>query len=157
MFGLTEILESVRQNNPNYYLFAISNNLYKDTLFNYLLNASDFLEIEIKKDTPNKKISNNIINSYLSGDYLVPNLYINLKYYDCLGYIEINNFKVYIFKNSLKFPSIVLSSKGTGKKIPLSAEIVDTLQMGYYKNLDERNKIEFIVGLLLYAKKKLYV
>lgn len=157
MFSLTEIIESVRQQNSNYYLFAISNNLYKDDLFNHLLNEDEFIHFEITKVTPNLKVKNKIVKSYLNGDYLIPDININLNGYDCLGYIESGGIKVYIFKNKFKFPQVVLSSKGTGKCIKLTAEIIQLLQNGYYKNLNERNEIEFIIGLLTFAKNKLYV
>lgn len=157
MFGMTEILESVRQTNDNYLLFAISNNLYKDSFFNHLLNEDDFIHFEIVKETENKKISNKLIKSYLEGGYLIPELSISLKGYECLGYIELMEQKIYIFKNDFTYPQIVLSSKGTGRKLKINGEIISLLSSAFYKNLDERNEIEFLIGLLLFAKNKLFI
>ncbi len=157
VFSLTEIIETVRQTCPKFLFFAISNNLYKDTLFNVLLDDNAFIHFEITKKTPNLTVKNVIVKNYLQGDYLIPDISISLKNYHCVGFVQVAGQNIYIFYSASDYPEYVLSSKGAGVQLKLDSEIIRIMSTAYYKNLNERNEIEFLVGLIVFAKKKLLV
>lgn len=50
VFALVELLETIRQTQPNYLFLAVSNNLYKDDLLDNILDEKDFLHIQVTKE-----------------------------------------------------------------------------------------------------------
>ena len=154
VFALVEIFETIRQTNPNFELYAISNNLYKDDLLDNIMNNGDFLHIQITKKLTHKTFNNNTINAYLQGNYLMEDFNLNLSQYKCLGYVKSVEDKVYLYFNDLKYPTTVLSISGTGKEINIDMDVIKLLKNAVYRNLHERNKLEFSVGLLTNLDKR---
>lgn len=154
VFSLVEIFETIRQTNPNFELYAISNNLYKDDLLDNIMNSKDFLHIQIIKELSDRTFNNNTINAYLQGAYLMEDFNLNLSHYKCLGYIKSVEDKIYLYYNELKYPMTILSTKGTGNQINIDMDVIKLLRTAVYRNLHERNKLEFSVGLLTNLDKR---
>ena len=154
IFSLVEIFETIRQTNPNFELYAISNNLYKDDLLDNIMDESDFLHIQVKKELEHKTFNNKTINAYLQGAYLMEDFNLNLSAYKCLGYIKSVEDKIYLYYNELKYPMTILSTKGTGSQINIDMDVIKLLRTAVYRNLHERNKLEFSVGLLTNLDKR---
>lgn len=155
ILALTEIFETISQTNPNFLFFAISNNLYYDDLLENLLDNDMFVHFQITKNVIKNGVKNSAIRAYLQGEYLLPEIVINLKNHKCIGHIEVAETKVYIFESEYYVPKYVLSSTGSGDKMKLDTETIDIIRMSTYKSMRERNKCEFVVGLLLTAGNKL--
>lgn len=151
ILALTELFETISQTDPNFYFFAIANNLFYDDLLENLLDSEMFLHIQLTKDVVKNGVKNSAIKAYLQGEYLLPELSINLKNHECLGYIDVANTKVYIFESEFHLPKYVISSTGSGGKLHIDTSITDMIRMANYKNMKERNKCEFVVGILLQA------
>lgn len=148
VFALVEILETIRQTQPNFLFLAISNNLYKDDLLDNLLDSNEFLHIQITKESIDRHFKNKTINAYLMGAYLVDDFNMNLSKYKCLGYILSIDTKIYLYYNDMLYPNTILSSSGTGGKIKIDMDVIKLLCGAIYRNLHERNSLEFNVGLL---------
>lgn len=155
IFALTELRETIRQTAPDFEFFAISNNIFKDDLFDNLLDDEQFIHWQITKKTPSIGIKNQAIKAYLEGEYLVPDIVINLTHYRCMGYVTIANSQLYIFEWEFGIPRYVLSSTGTGQEIKLDTEIIQIIRQAHYRSLKERNRCEFVVGLVTFADLKL--
>lgn len=155
VFSLIEIMESVKQMSDDYYFFAISNNIYKDSLFDVILESDDFLHLQIFKDAVKINVKNELIRNYLQGDYLVPSISINLSNHECLGFFLVGGQKIYLYEGVNCYPQYVISSTGNGKQIKVDMESVKMLELASYKNLDERNVCEFACGLLTFSSSKL--
>jgi len=157
VFALTELRETIRQTCPDFEFFAISNNIFKDDLFDNLLDTDQFIHWQITKKTPSSGIKNLAIKSYLEGEYLVPDIVINLSHYKCMGYVTIANTPLYIFEWEYGIPKYVLSSTGTGDRMKLDTETIQIIRQAHYRSLKDRNKCEFVVGLVTFADAKLRV
>lgn len=157
IFALTELLESIRQNSPNYIMINIANNVYPDDMLENLMSQDLFVRWSVRKKVNSIHAGNQLIEEYLSGGYLVPDIAIGLKPYQCLGYVQVSETKVYLFHNINLYPSVVISSKGTGKQIALDMDILKMIKTGRYRSLSDRNKTEFVIGLLSFAEKKLLI
>lgn len=155
IFALTEIIETISQTNPNFKFYAISNNIFEDDLFDNLLDDSEFMHYQIVKKTVKNGIKNKAIKHYLEGEYLVPDIVINLAHYKCLGYVMIANSKLYIFTWDYGIPKYVISSTGAGIKLDLDTEIINIISTASYRSLKDRNKCEFLVGLVRFSGLKL--
>ena len=155
VFALTELMESIRQTRPDFTFFALSNNIFKDDLFDHLLDSDQFVHWQITKKTPSSGIKNKAIKSYLEGEYLVPDLVINLSRYRCMGFVTIAATKLYVYEWELGIPKYVLSSSGSGKEMKLDTEIIQIIRQAHYRSLKERNRCEFVVGLVTFADAKL--
>lgn len=157
VFSLTELMESIRQTNHDFMFFAISNNIFKDTLFDNLLNSKDFIHYQIIKENNKNNFINNAIQRYLNGDYIVPDITINMSKYKCQGFVEVAGIKVFVYKNINLFPVYVLSSKGTGEQLLLNFDTISIIKQASYRSLTDRNALEFAVGLICFANKKLKI
>lgn len=157
IFSLVEIFETIAQHNRNFYFFAISNNLFNDDLLENIFPEDEFIHFFITKKNNKNAFSNNTIKKYLNGEILVPEMEINLSEYNCIGFLDIAETKVYIFRNVKMYPSTILSSKGTGKEIGLNYSLVSILKSAVYKSLKDRNFLEFAVGLVTFAQGKLKI
>lgn len=155
IFALTEIIETVSQTNPNFVFYAISNNIYEDDLFDNLLDDSEFVHYQIVKKTIKNGIKNVAIKHYLEGEYLVPDIVINLARYKCLGFVSIAGSKLYLFNWDLGIPKYVISSTGSGHKLSLDTETINLITQASYRSLKDRNKCEFLVGLVRFSGVKL--
>lgn len=155
VFALTEIIETISQTNPDFVFYAISNNIFEDDLFDNLLNDEDFIHFQIIKKAVKNGIKNKTIRGYLEGNYLVPDITINLRDYKCVGYVEIVDTRLYIFYCEWALPQYVLSSTGNGDRIKLDTESIDMINHASYRSLKDRNKCEFLVGLVKFAGHKL--
>lgn len=155
IFALTEIIETVSQTNPNFVFYAISNNIYEDDLFDNLLDDNEFVHYQIVKKTIKNGIKNVAIKHYLEGEYLVPDIVINLARYKCLGFIAIASSKLYLFNWDLGIPKYVISSTGSGHKLSLDTETINLISQASYRSLKDRNKCEFLVGLVRFSGVKL--
>lgn len=151
ILALTELFETIAQTDPNFLFFAIANNLFYDDLLENLMEEKEFLHIQLTKNVVKNGIKNSAIKAYLQGEYLLPELSINLKNHDCIGFIEVAHTKVYIYESEFANPKFVLSSTGTGKKLHVDSDITDKIRFANYKNMKERNRCEFVVGILLQA------
>lgn len=155
IFALTEIIETISQTNPDFKFYAISNNIFEDDLFDNLLDEDEFMHYQIVKKTIKNGIKNRAIKSYLEGEYLVPDVIINLAHYRCLGYVKIADSKLYVFYWDYGIPKYVISSKGTGDEIKLDTEMINMISQASYRSLKDRNKCEFLVGLIRFSGLKL--
>lgn len=155
IFALTEIMETISQTVPDFKFYAISNNIFEDDLFDNLLDDCQFMHYQIVKKTVKNGIKNSAIKSYLEGEYLVPDIVINLANYRCLGYVSIANSKLYLFHCDYALPNYVISSRGTGGRIPLDTESINIISHASYRSLKDRNKCEFLVGLVRFSGFKL--
>lgn len=157
IFSLVEIFETIAQHNKNFYFFAISNNLFNDDLLENIFPDEEFIHFFITKKNNKNAFSNNTIKKYLNGEILVPEMEMNLSEYNCIGYLDIAETKVFVFRNVKLYPSTILSSKGTGKEIGLNYSLVSILKSAVYKSLKDRNFLEFAVGLVTFAQGKLKI
>lgn len=157
VFSLTELMESIRQTNPNFMFFAISNNIFKDTLFDNLLNSEDFIHYQIIKENNKNNFINSAIQRYLNGDYIVPDITINMSKYKCMGFVAVAGIKIFIYKNPNLLPNYVLSIKGTGQSMQLNFDSIAIIKQASYRSLTDRNALEFAVGLICFANKKLKI
>lgn len=157
IFSLVEIFETIAQYNRNFYFFAISNNLFNDDLLENIFPENEFIHFFITKKNNKNAFSNNTIKKYLNGEILVPEMEMNLSEYNCIGFLDIAETKVYIFRNVKMYPSTILSSKGTGKEVGLNYSLVSILKSAVYKSLKDRNFLEFAVGLVTFAQGKLKI
>ena len=148
VFALVELLETIRQTQPNFLFLAISNNLYKDDLLDNILDEKDFLHIQVTKTLPKLTFKNKTINAYLQGAYLMEDFNINLSKYKCLGYILSIDERIYLYYNEMMYPQTVLSTVGTGGQIRLDMDVIKMLNYANYRSLHDRNKLEFNIGLL---------
>lgn len=155
IFALTEIIETISQTVPNFIFYAISNNIYEDDLFDNLLDEDEFIHCQIIKKTIKNGIKNAAIKHYLEGEYLVPDIVINLARYKCLGFVMIAKSKLYVFNWDLGIPKYVISSTGSGNKLPLDTETINIISQASYRSLKDRNKCEFLVGLVRFSGVKL--
>ena len=158
-FSFVEILETARQGYPNITVYACANNLVKDTLFEWLFNDNDYLEIAITKPVRKAKshYRSSSIESYLTGGVLVDTPVFDISSYSCEGYYQLSNEKVYIYTNRLRIPSFIISDKGNQKKLTLNANAIMLLKSASYKSLDVRNRLEFAVGLAINAYERVGV
>ena len=157
IFSLVEIFETIAQHNRNFYFFAISNNLFNDDLLENIFPENEFVHFFITKKNNKNAFSNNTIKKYLNGEILVPEMEMNLSEYNCIGFLDIAETKVFIFRNVKMYPSTILSSKGTGKEVGLNYSLVGILKSAVYKSLKDRNFLEFAVGLVTFAQGKLKI
>lgn len=157
IFSLVEIFETIAQHNRNFYFFAISNNLFNDDLLENIFPENEFVHFFITKKNNKNAFSNNTIKNYLNGEILVPEMEMNLSEYNCIGFLDIAETKVYIFRNVKMYPSTILSSKGTGKEVGLNYSLVSILKSAVYKSLKDKNFLEFAVGLVTFAQGKLKI
>lgn len=157
IFSLVEIFETIAQHNKNFYFFAISNNLFNDDLLENIFPENEFIHFFITKKNNKNAFNNNTIKKYLNGEILVPELEMNLSEYNCIGFLDIAETKVFIFRNIKMYPSTILSSKGTGKEVGLNYSLVGILKSAVYKSLKDRNFLEFAVGLVTFAQGKLKI
>lgn len=148
VFALVELLETIRQTQPNYLFLAVSNNLYKDDLLDNILDEKDFLHIQVTKELSATTFKNKTINAYLQGAYLMDDFNLNLSDYKCIGFIVSIETKIYLYYNEYKYPMTILSTAGTGKQIKIDMDIIKMLCSAVYRSLSDRNKLEFNVGLL---------
>lgn len=155
IFSLTEIIETISQTVPDFLFYALSNNIFEDDLFDNLLDDNQFIHYQIVKKSVKNGIKNAAIKGYLEGEYLVPDIVINLSNYKCLGYVMIANCKLFIFESDWQIPKYVLSSTGSGRQIKLDTASIDMINQASYKSLKDRNKCEFLVGLVKFAGHKL--
>ena len=158
-FSFVEILETARQGCPNITVYACANNLVKDTLFEWLFNDEDYLEIAISKTSRKAKshYRSSSIESYLTGGVLVDTPVFDISSYSCDGYYQLSNEKVYIYTNKLRIPSVIISDKGNQKNLTLNANAIRVLKSATYKSLDVRNRLEFAVGLAINAYERVGV
>lgn len=158
-FSFVEILETARQGYPDITVYACANNLVKDTLFEWLFDDKDYLEIAISKTNRKAKshYRSTSIESYLKGGVLVDTPVFDISSYSCDGYYQIGNEKVYIYTNKLRIPSVIISDKGNQKKLTLNANAIRVLKSATYKSLDVRNRLEFAVGLAINAYERVGV
>ena len=158
-FSFVEILETARQGCPNITVYACANNLVKDTLFEWLFNDEDYLEIAISKTSRKAKshYRSSSIESYLTGGVLVDTPVFDISSYSCDGYYQLSNEKVYIYTNKLRIPSVIISDKGNQKNLTLNANAIRVLKSATYKSLDVRNRLEFAVGLTINAYERVGV
>jgi len=157
VFSITEILESARQKNPDVYFCAIANNFTNDDVFAYIFDESKYLHVDITKPRGDYFTSNNEIQSYLDGEMLITTPVYQLSNYSCLGYLEINKTKIYLFENELKIPRVILAAKGTGKRLENNSEIANLALRGYYRSTQDRNKLEFAMGIVQRSNSSLRV
>lgn len=157
IFSLTEIIETISQTRKDFKFYALSNNIFEDDLFDNLLNEEDFIHYQIVKKTNKDNIKNLAIRHYLEGEYLVPDIVINLSEYRCLGYVQIANSKLYIFQDEFSDPEFVVSSSGNGKELKIDTSLTNMLRRASYRSLKERNKCEFLTGLLKFSSSKIRV
>lgn len=148
VFALVELLETIRQTQPNYLFLAVSNNLYKDDLLDNILDEKDFLHIQVTKELSSTTFKNKTINAYLQGSYLMDDFSLNLSEYKCLGYIVSIETKIYLYYNEYKYPMTILSITGTGTQKKIDMDVIKLLCNAVYRSLSDRNKLEFNVGLL---------
>lgn len=155
-FSFVEILETARQGYPNISVYACANNLVRDTLFEWLFDEKDYLELAITKSVRKAKslYRSPAIENYLNGGVLVDTPVLDISSYQCNGYYQLGTEKVYLYTNKLRLPIYVLSDKGNQKKLTLNANAIRVLKMAAYKSLDVRNKLEFSVGLAINAYKR---
>lgn len=158
-FSFVEILETARQGYPNITVYACANNLVKDTLFEWLFDDKDYLEIAITKPVRKAKshYRSSSIESYLTGGVLVDTPVFDISSYSCNGYYQLSNEKVYIYTNKLRIPSVIISDKGNQKKLTLNANAIRVIKSATYKSLDVRNRLEFAVGLAINAYERVGV
>ena len=157
VFALIEIIETISQTNPNFLFYALSNNIFEDDLFDNLLADDEFIHFIITRPTARTNVKNKTIKAYLEGDFLVPDVTINLTHYAPLGYVEVANSRIYIFYDEYSFPQYVISSTGKGSKLRIDTDVLDMVKRASYRSLKDRNKCEFLVGLLRFAGNKLKV
>ncbi len=81
---LVELLETIRQTQPNYLFLAVSNNLYKDDLLDNILDEKDFCVFKLPKELGTTTFKNKTINAYLQV-HLMDDFSLNLSEYKCLG------------------------------------------------------------------------
>ena len=155
-FNLIELLETVRQQNPNFQLFAIANNLFDDDLFSVNFSDDTFLHIQLHKKAQLTNVKNKSVQNYLSGDILVPSISYNLTHYTCMGFVEVAETKIYLYDGGMNnFYRYILSITGINKALRLDAVTAGIIRNAYYRNIKDRNRLEFVCGLVEIAYKRL--
>lgn len=156
-FGFVEILETVRQTCPNVTVYACANNLVRDTLFEWLFDSKDILEIAITKPERKSKshYKSKTIETYLQGGILVDSPEFSLKDYQCRGFIKLGTDKIFLYENPMLYPQYIISTKGTQKEIKKDISLVNILKLAVYQNLETRNMLEFPIGLFIQSYQSL--
>ena len=149
-YNLHQLKELKNSKSPKAYYF----DTYEYTRY---FPENEFIHFFITKKNNKNAFSNNTIKKYLNGEILVPELEMNLSDYNCIGFLDIVETKVFIFRNINQYPSTILSSKGTGKEVGLNYSLVGILKSAVYKSLKDRNFLEFAVGLVTFAQGKLKI
>lgn len=156
-FNLIELLESIRQSSPNYKMFAIANNLFEDDLFSVNFTEESFLQIQIHKRAQLDNVKNKAVQNYLSGDILVPQISYNLSNYQCVGYVEVASTKIFLYDGGENLLNRwVLSTKGIQTVLRLDSTTARIIVSAVYKNVHDRNRLEFVVGLVEFSYKRLF-
>lgn len=156
-FNLIELLESIRQSSPNYKMFAIANNLFEDDLFSVNFTEDSFLQIQIHKKAQLDNVKNKAVQNYLSGDILVPQISYNLTNYQCVGYVEVTSTKIFLYDGGENLLNRwVLSTKGIQTALRLDSTTARIIVSAVYKNVHDRNRLEFVVGLVEFSYKRLF-
>nr|DAQ88300.1 MAG TPA: Terminase [Caudoviricetes sp.] len=156
-FGFVEILETVRQTCPNITVYACANNLVRDTLFEWLFDEKDLLEIAITKPERISKSNykSKTIETYLQGGILIDTPEFSVKDYHCQGYIKLGTDKIFLYENKMLYPQYIIASKGTQKEIKKDISLLNILRVAVYQNLETRNKLEFPIGLFIQSYQSL--
>lgn len=156
-FNLIELLESIRQSSPHYKMFAIANNLFEDDLFSVNFTEDSFLQIQIHKKAQLDNVKNRAVQNYLSGDILVPQISYNLTNYQCTGYVEVANTKIFLYDGGENILNRwVLSTRGIQTALRLDSTTARIIVSAVYKNVHDRNRLEFVVGLVEFSYKRLF-
>lgn len=156
-FNLIELLESIRQSSPQYKMFAIANNLFEDDLFSVNFTEDSFLQIQIHKKAQLDNVKNQAVQNYLSGDILVPQISYNLTNYQCVGYVEVANTKIFLYDGGENLLNRwVLSTRGIQTALRLDSTTARIIVSAVYKNVHDRNRLEFVVGLVEFSYKRLF-
>ena len=156
-FNLIELLESIRQSSPDYKMFAIANNLFEDDLFSVNFTDDSFLQIQIHKKAQLDNVKNKAVQNYLSGDILVPQISYNLTNYQCVGYVEVASTKIFLYDGGENLLNRwVLSTRGIQTALRLDSSTARIIVSAVYKNVHDRNRLEFVVGLVEFSYKRLF-